>query len=139
LSGRNEMREELRRMALFSSGVAELTRNRAEEIVRDFVKAGDVRRKQASSMVKTLMETSRANRRELVRFVRSEIRAQVESLGLATKRDVERLERRVVRLEGGGKKTGSRKTAGRRAGKKSTGRGTTRSRKQSARRTASTE
>jgi polyhydroxyalkanoate synthesis regulator phasin len=139
LSGRNEMREELRRMALFSSGVAELTRNRAEEIVRDFVKAGDVRRKQASSMVKTLMETSRANRRELVRFVRSEIRAQVESLGLATKRDVERLERRVVRLEGGGKKTGGRKTAGRRAGKKSTGRGTTRSRKQSSGRTTSTE
>jgi polyhydroxyalkanoate synthesis regulator phasin len=133
------MREELRRMALFSSGVAELTRNRAEEIVRDFVKAGDVRRKQASSMVKTLMETSRANRRELIRFVRSEIRAQVESLGLATKRDVERLERRVVRLEGGGKKTTRRKTAGRRAGKKSTRRGAARSRKQSGGRTASTE
>jgi polyhydroxyalkanoate synthesis regulator phasin len=117
------MREELRRMVLFSSGVAELTRNRAEEIVKDFVKAGDVRRKQASSMVTTLMETSRANRRELIRLVRSEIRAQIEGLGVATKRDVERLERRVTRLEAGGRKSpasSTKRPSGRAGRKKST-------------------
>lgn len=107
------MLDELRRVALFTSGVAELTRHQAERIVKDFVKSGEVRRKQARSAVKELMETSKVARGELARLIRSEIQNQIESLGLATKRDLERLDRRVARLESGGKKTtgGTRKTA----------------------------
>lgn len=93
------MRDELRRMALFGSGIAELTKHRAEQIVKDLVKGGDVGPKGASSMVKDLVERSRENRKELVRFVRGEIKNQIEGLGLATKRDFERLERRIGRLE----------------------------------------
>jgi polyhydroxyalkanoate synthesis regulator phasin len=104
--------DELRRMALFGSGVAELTRHRAEQIARELVKAGDVRRSQASSVVKDLVERSKQNRRELVRIVRSEIRNQIAGLGVATKRDVERLERRVARLEEGRRKTTARRPSG---------------------------
>ncbi len=93
------MLDELRRIAMFTSGVAELTRHRAEQIVRGWVSDGDVKRDHASAMVRNLVETSRASRAELLRFVRDEIRAQVEGLGLASRRDVERLERRVARLE----------------------------------------
>jgi polyhydroxyalkanoate synthesis regulator phasin len=93
------MRDELRRMALFGSGVAELTRNRAERIVRDLIGTGDVGRKQASAMVRDLLEASRQNRTELMRFVRAEVANQTENLGLASKRDLERLERRIARLE----------------------------------------
>jgi polyhydroxyalkanoate synthesis regulator phasin len=109
------MRDELRRLALFGSGVAELTKQRAERIVRDLVNVGDVGRKQASSVVKDLMEASRENRTELMRFVRTEVRGQIEGLGLATKRDFERLERRVARLEADEKTSGpARKPAARR-------------------------
>jgi polyhydroxyalkanoate synthesis regulator phasin len=125
------MRDELRRMALFGSGVAELTKQRAEKIVKDLVQIGDVRRKQASSVVKDLMEASKENRKELLRFVRTEVQHQVESLGVATKRDLERLERRVTRLEDGLKTAGppSKTTARKRTRKTST-------RKTSAQRTA---
>jgi polyhydroxyalkanoate synthesis regulator phasin len=102
--------DELRRMALITSGVAELTRSRAEQVVKDLVKAGDVRRDQASGLVKELMKRSSDNRTELARFVSSEIRTQVEKLGLASSRDLERLERRVARLEAGGKATTAKKT-----------------------------
>jgi polyhydroxyalkanoate synthesis regulator phasin len=109
------MRDELRRLALFGSGVAELTKQRAERIVRDLVNVGDVGRKQASAVVKDLMEASRENRNELMRFVRTEVRGQIEGLGLATKREVERLERRVARLEADEKTSGpARKPAARR-------------------------
>jgi polyhydroxyalkanoate synthesis regulator phasin len=132
------VKDELRRMATFGSGMVELTKSRAEQIVKDLVKEGEVRRKQASSVVKDLMETSRANRKELGRFVRAEMKNQVESLGLATKRDFERLERRVTRLEsnlkeasaGGAGKSPARKTAAREATRKST------AKKPSARKTA---
>lgn len=93
------MLDEFRRLALFTSGVAELTRNRAEQLVREMVKSGEVRRDQASSLVKNAMEFSRENRKELGALIRSEIRNQVAALGLATARDVQRLERRVARLE----------------------------------------
>jgi polyhydroxyalkanoate synthesis regulator phasin len=107
-------------MALFGSGVAELTRHRAEQITKELVKAGEVRRKEASALVRDLVERSKENRRELARLVRSEIKNQVEGLGLATKRDVERLERRVARLEGGGKKKPSapKKTAAKKTASK---------------------
>ena len=118
------MREELRRMALIGSGVAELTKARAEQIVKDWVKKGEVGSSQAAGMVKDLMERSKDNRKEIMAFVRGEIRSQIESLGVATKRDVERLERRVARLEdkakSAPKSTATKSTAKKTAAKKST-------------------
>jgi polyhydroxyalkanoate synthesis regulator phasin len=93
------MLNDLRRWGLFGSGVAELTRSRAERMVKDMVKAGEVKRKQASDLVKELVDASRENRKELIRLLRSEVQNQIESLGVATKRDFERIERRVKRLE----------------------------------------
>ena len=119
------MKDELRRWALMGSGIAELTRNRAEVIVKDMVAAGEVKRKQASKVARDLMEASRANREEFIKIVRSEIKGQIENLGVATKRDVERLERRVSRLESTArppaKKTTARRSTTR---KKSTARKT---------------
>ena len=76
------MRDDLRKMALFGSGVAELTRNRAEQLARD------------------LVERSKQNRDEILRLVKGEIQDQIAALGVPSKRDVERLQRRVERLEG---------------------------------------
>lgn len=124
------MRDEIKRMALFTSGVAELTRYRAEQLVRDLVKAGDVRRDQASTVVRDLMERSRQNRMEVMRLIQAEIRGQIATLGLAGKSDIERLERRVARLE-----DASRQRAGPAAPSKKTSRKT--SKKTTAKKTGS--
>ena len=117
------MLDEMRRLALFGSGVAELTRHQAEQVIKDLVKAGDVRRQQASSAARELYERSRENRKMLVELIRGEIQNQIDNLGVATKRDLERLERRIARLESDRKKkTTSKKTTA----KKTTGK-TTRS------------
>ncbi len=104
------MLDEVRRLALFGSGVAELTRHQAEQVIKDLVKAGDVRRQQASSAARELYERSRENRKQLVAIVRTEIQNQIQNLGLASKRDVERLERRVARLESARKKSTAKKS-----------------------------
>lgn len=117
------MLDEVRRLALFTSGIAELTRNRAESVVRNWVGV-DLGNSRASAMARQLVETSERNRRELVRFIRAEMKNQIESLGVANHRDVERLERRIRRLEervgegrsgsaASGKKTTRKKTAAR--------------------------
>ena len=115
------MLDEVRRLALFGSGVAELTRHQAEQIIKDLVKAGDVRRQQASSAARELYDRSRENRKQLTSIVRTEIQNQIQNLGLATKRDLERLERRITRLESDRKKT----TATRSSPKKTTAKKTT--------------
>lgn len=93
------MIDELRRMALFGSGVVELTRYRAEQMVKGLVKSGDLSPTGAPAMVQDLVERSKQTRKELTRFVRDEIKNQIEGLGLASKREIDRLERRVGRLE----------------------------------------
>ncbi len=114
------MLDEMRRLALFGSGVAELTRHQAEQIIKDLVKAGDVRRQQASAAARELYERSRENRMQLVAIVQTEIRNQIQNLGLATKRDLERLERRVARLEAERKKTTARGSTAKKSAAKKT-------------------
>jgi polyhydroxyalkanoate synthesis regulator phasin len=108
------VRDDVRRMALFTSGIAEMTRNRAEEFVRTWVHSGDLRREQAQSLVRELMEWSRTNRKELTRFVRTEIEDQLATVGVVTRRDLDRLEKRLELLEGsvrGVAATSARRTA----------------------------
>jgi polyhydroxyalkanoate synthesis regulator phasin len=122
------MLDEVRRLALFGSGVAELTRHQAEQIVKDLVKAGDVRRQQASTAARELYDRSRENRKAMTGIIRSEIQNQVQNLGLASKRDLERLERRIARLESDRKKTTSKKsTAKKTTAKKTSSSGSSRS------------
>jgi polyhydroxyalkanoate synthesis regulator phasin len=133
------VRDDLRRMALFTSGLAEMTRNRAEDLVRSWTHSGDVRREQVEGLVRDLLEWSAQNRKELTAFVRTEIQAQLSALGVASRRDVERLERRLDRIEetlrttasrgtstGGRRKTTAAKAASKRTKSKRTAKKTTR-------------
>lgn len=63
-------------------GVAlgQLTRARAEEIVRDLVKAGEVQREQTAQFVEELLDRSRRNAEMLAEVVRGEVRRQLAAL-----------------------------------------------------------
>ena len=73
----------------------QLTQKRAEAIVAELVAAGEVQAAQATQAVQDLVERSRATTEAIVAQVVSEVSAQVNSLGLATKSDIDRLEKRI--------------------------------------------
>ncbi|HKH24034.1 MAG TPA: hypothetical protein VKA42_01130 [Acidimicrobiales bacterium] len=73
-----------------------MTQARAEDLIRDLVRAGEVQAEQAQGVVDELVDRSRRNSERLIDAVRSEIRQQVANLGLATKDDIDRLERKVA-------------------------------------------
>src|SRR5436309_2922673 len=79
----------------------QMTRSRAESIVKDLVKAGEVQQKQAQKQVDDLVERSRKNTEQLVDLIRKEITAQLASVGIATKDDIARLEARIDSAKGG--------------------------------------
>lgn len=81
------------------AGIAftQLTKARAEAIVRELVKAGDVQREQAQDRVEELLDRSRKSTEGIAGLVRREIEKQLSSMGFATKDEVDKLE---ARLEG---------------------------------------
>jgi polyhydroxyalkanoate synthesis regulator phasin len=86
-----------------------LTQARAEALVKDLVKAGEVQTDQARDTVADLLERSRANSERLLESVRTEVKAQISGLGLASKADLDKLEARIAGFFGA--KAGAAKTA----------------------------
>ncbi|MDQ3757721.1 MAG: hypothetical protein M3394_07720 [Actinomycetota bacterium] len=82
------------------AGIAftKMSRSRAEGIVNDLVKAGEIQRDQAQQRVDDLVDRSRRNTEALVDIVRRELREQLSSLGVATKADLARIESRIESL-----------------------------------------
>ena len=82
------------------AGIAftQMTRQRAEEIVRDLVEAGEVQSDQVQQFAQDLLDRSRENTERLIEIVRKEITEQVTNLGLVNRDDLARLRERVESL-----------------------------------------
>jgi polyhydroxyalkanoate synthesis regulator phasin len=77
-----------------------LTQARAEALVKDLVKAGELQADQARDTVADLLERSRKNSEKLLETVRTEVRQQITSLGIATQEDLDRIEDRIASVIG---------------------------------------
>ena len=122
-----EGREQLRRYLDAGVAFTQMTRDRAEAIVREFVRAGELQAEQTQNAVEDLIDRSRRNTERLAEIVRREIRQQISNLGVATKDDLARLERRIDTVAGAKKaspkKAAARKRAAKKAAKRATKRG----------------
>jgi polyhydroxyalkanoate synthesis regulator phasin len=74
----------------------ELRRAQARKIAQDLVAQGQIARDQVASTADQLVDLSRRRTEELSKIVRQEVQRQLGALGLATKEDIERIERRVA-------------------------------------------
>ena len=95
----------------------ELTQRRAEAIVKDLVKTGEVQAEQAQQAVQDLLDRSRRSTEKFLELVRHEVRAQIASLGLVSKKELARLEKRIDSLKPkpAAKKAPAKKTAAKKA------------------------
>ena len=73
----------------------ELRRSQARQIVADLVAQGQLARDQATSTVDEMLDLSRRRREDLRSLVQNEIQRQVRALGIATRDDLDRLERKI--------------------------------------------
>ena len=83
----------LRRYFEAALAVSQITRSRAEEVVRDLIRTGEVESTQARDWVEDLVRTSRQRSETFVSTVHSEVRRQLNDLGLG---DINDLARRVA-------------------------------------------
>ena len=76
-----------------------LTQSKAEALVKELVKAGEVQTEQAQAAVIDLLERSKKNTEALIEQIRKEISESAESLGLATIADITRLEKLIASIK----------------------------------------
>jgi polyhydroxyalkanoate synthesis regulator phasin len=82
-----------------ATGFSNLTASKAERIVKGLVRSGEEAGDQVGDLVDDLMERSRRNREAVAALVKSETTRAVRAMGLATGKQVERLQRQVVDLK----------------------------------------
>ena len=82
------------------AGVAftQMTQAKAEGIVRELVRAGEVQTGDARQRVEELLERSRRNSDQLVKLVRDEVNSQVSRLGLVPKKELDAVRRELADL-----------------------------------------
>ncbi len=68
--------------------------------MKDLVRIGEVQADQAREAVTDLLERSRKNSEKLLETVRTEVRQQITSLGLATHADLDKIEQRIASVIG---------------------------------------
>jgi polyhydroxyalkanoate synthesis regulator phasin len=83
----------------------QMSRDQAEAVVKDLVKRGELQQKRARKAVDELLDRSRKNAEELSKVVRKEIQSQISALGIATKEDLARLERKLTKSSAATKKS----------------------------------
>jgi polyhydroxyalkanoate synthesis regulator phasin len=98
LSGGNTMFETLDKLMLAGLGALTMTRERAETMFDEYVSKGQAARETRSGFVKDVMDSADRTRAELQRLVADQVRQTISSMHLATKDDVERLERKIDQL-----------------------------------------
>jgi polyhydroxyalkanoate synthesis regulator phasin len=107
------------------AALTQLTRARAEELVQELVKNGEVQRKEAQSKVDDLIERSRNSTEALLSLVHAEVSNQLSSLGIGSLDDLARqvasfLGRGPAKAAAPAKKTAAKKTAAKKTAAKKT-------------------
>jgi small subunit ribosomal protein S2 len=78
---------------------AQLTREKAEEIVNDLVKAGEVRAEEAQAAVLEMVDRSRKQSEALSDRIRTEVKDQLAKVQPASQSDLDALAKRVAAVE----------------------------------------
>ncbi len=84
-----------RRSVEIGTSFVDMTRERAEAVVKEWVDAGDLGRAKAKTAVDDLLDRSHRITDELRSMIRREISEQLSALGVATADDLARLEAKI--------------------------------------------
>jgi len=94
------MLEHSRKAILLGLGALELTREKVESFVDELVKRGEASAKEKAGLVDELLKAAEKEEKKALEKISSALREVVSELGLATKEDLQAIERRLARIEG---------------------------------------
>ncbi|MFA9428574.1 phasin family protein [Egicoccus sp. AB-alg2] len=93
------MNDALQRYIEAASGLTQVTAKKAERIVKNLVRSGEAASDQVGDLVDDLMERSGRNREAIMALVKAESTRVVRNMGLATSKELDRLQKQVADLK----------------------------------------
>ncbi len=85
------MKTNLEKSLLMGIGLLSMTREKAENIVNDLIKRGELEKGQGEKWVDQLTHRGEDERQAAGKMIRAEIKSAVDELGLVTKADLQQL------------------------------------------------
>jgi polyhydroxyalkanoate synthesis regulator phasin len=92
------MRDIVERGLLASLGILSLTREKAQAMVDELVKRGEVRRDDSKGLVDRLVQRGEEERGSFRKLIHEEVAKVAHELNLATRADLQALEKKVEAL-----------------------------------------
>jgi polyhydroxyalkanoate synthesis regulator phasin len=92
------MFETLDKLMMAGLGALTMTRERAEAMFDEYVSKGQGVRETRTGFVKEVMDSAERTRAEFQRLVSDQVRQTIAGMHLASKDDIERLERKIDQL-----------------------------------------
>lgn len=93
------LREVIERTLLVGLGAAALTMDRAQKVVDDFVRRGQLSAEEGRDMVEDLASRSRDEARSVLKSADSSVQSVFRELGIASRRELEDVDFRLRQME----------------------------------------
>ncbi len=89
----------IKKAMLLGIGLISLTKEKAEEIVDDLIKRGEVSREERFKMVDKLLREAEKKEEELTGKINEIVQNAITQVGLASKKDLEAISKRLAEIE----------------------------------------
>ena len=89
----------IKKAMLLGIGLISLTKEKAEEIVDDLIKRGEVSREERFKMVDKLLREAEKKEEELTGKINEIVQNTITQVGLASKKDLEAISKRLAEIE----------------------------------------
>ncbi|MCK4926971.1 MAG: hypothetical protein KAS11_00755 [Candidatus Aenigmarchaeota archaeon] len=99
----------VRKAALLGIGIAAITKEKAENLVKDLIKKGDLNQDEGKKLVTELMTKSKKSKKELETTVNKQVSVIIKKANVASKKEIKILEVKIKKLEAEIKKQAKKK------------------------------
>ncbi|HCK99272.1 MAG TPA: hypothetical protein DHW42_04100 [Candidatus Marinimicrobia bacterium] len=89
------MSDIIKKIFLAGLGAATLTREKAEDIIEELVKKGELSREEKPGVLNDLLKEADKRKEEARNFISEEVKKVLKTLNIATKEDLDSLEKRL--------------------------------------------
>lgn len=89
----------LRKIGLFGIGVIAITQEKLEEFTQEMVKKGEMNREEGKLFVVEVLSEKDKQLKDIEEKIGNKVKDAIENSGVATKKDIQALEKRLDMLE----------------------------------------
>jgi polyhydroxyalkanoate synthesis regulator phasin len=93
------MIESVKKLGLLGIGLAALTQEKLQELIEELEKKGEISREEGKKIAREAMAERERKAKEIQQKIASEVERALAKVDIASKKDIEKLDKRIAKLE----------------------------------------